>query len=87
MAKQKRIIIRVMWDRKHWRWEFRSTSKLVPRCHWPIKEDVVSAGRVMGRYLASIGHTAQLLIYTKVGRIMKGRNGEASYGVDSRAPG
>lgn len=87
MAKQKRIIIRVMWDRKHWRWKAVSKSALVPEYHEPIKQDVVDYGRQYGRYLASIGHPAQLLIYTKAGRIMRGRNGEASYNCDSRAPG
>ena len=87
MAKQKRIIIRVMWDRKNMRWRTSAKPAVISSSHDELKEDAVLYGRAMGRYLASIGHTAQLLIYTKAGRIMRGRNGEASYGVDSRAPG
>ena len=85
MAKQKRIIIRVMWDRKREMWAMKSNG--VPEYYLRLKEDAVAKGREWGRWFKEDGIPAQLLIYTKAGRIMKGRNGEASYGVDSRAPG
>ena len=88
---KKRIIVRVQWVKtpdlmgRHWR--VRCSDAEYRDWRWDTKEYAISDGRGVCRDILSAGSPSQLLIYNKDGKIGRGRNAEASYGCNSKAPG
>lgn len=79
----KRIVFRVMWERKGKWWKVVGPSGKVI-FYREKKADAVSCGRMAGRdQWLGLGHLAQLVIHNKDGKIQRG-NGEATYGHDPK---
>lgn len=84
-------MIRVQWHKRAMCWTIKLThisGEKELHSQWYEKELAVLTARHLGRMSTEwYGGPAQLLIYTRQGRIGKGRNAEASYGCNSKSPG